>query len=203
MSRPNATTSSDTRSDTASHVLDVAERLVQTRGFNAFSYADIAEEVGITTASLHYHFRTKADLGRSLIERYAQRFGAALETIEDSQAPSPDMLARYVHLYADVLNNERLCLCGMLAAEYTSLPVAMQDEIRTFFDMNEEWLAAVAEKGRSEDSLHFDGSSRDVARLILGTLEGAMLVARPYADVDRFEAAAKRLLLDLAAARGS
>ena len=59
--------------DTATRILDVAERLAQTRGFNGFSYADIAAEVGITKAALHYHFATKAGLGQALIGRYAAR----------------------------------------------------------------------------------------------------------------------------------
>src|SRR2546425_1165151 len=65
--------------DTAQRILDVAERLVQTQGFNGFSYADIAAELGITKASLHYHFATKAALGSALITRYGAEFGRALE----------------------------------------------------------------------------------------------------------------------------
>ena len=62
------------RADTSSRILDVAERLVQLRGFNGFSYADVASELKITKASLHYHYPGKADLGRALVERYASRF---------------------------------------------------------------------------------------------------------------------------------
>jgi TetR/AcrR family transcriptional repressor of nem operon len=185
-------------SGTAAQILDVAERLAQTRGYNGFSYADIAAEVGITKASLHYHFRTKADLGRRLIERYSETFREALESIAISPEPALGKLARYARLYAEVLHDQRMCLCGMLAAEYSSLPAPMQDEIRRFFDINEDWLTGIIEEGRERGGLRLDGSPRDVARLLLGALEGAMLVARPYADVDRFESAAKRLLLDLA-----
>ena len=52
--------------DTAQRILDIAERLVQTRGFNGFSYADIAGALAVTKASLHYHFPTKAEPDRSL-----------------------------------------------------------------------------------------------------------------------------------------
>lgn len=185
-------------STTASQILDVAERLAQTRGYNGFSYADIAAEVGITKASLHYHFRTKAELGRRLIERYSATFRQALSEIQDGPAPELEKLAAYARLYAQVLNAERMCLCGMLAAEYASLPAPMQEEIRAFFDINEEWLAGILDEGRERRALRFEGDPREVARLLLGSLEGAMLVARPYADLDRFEAAARRLLLDLA-----
>ena len=51
----------------ATHILDVAQQLIQTRGYNAFSYADIASQVGIRTATIHYYFPTKADLGREVV----------------------------------------------------------------------------------------------------------------------------------------
>jgi TetR/AcrR family transcriptional repressor of nem operon len=191
--------SEETANSTASQILDVAERLAQTRGYNGFSYADIAAEVGITKASLHYHFKTKSDLGRRLIERYSVSFGAALADIEAGPAPALDKLAAYARLYAQVLRAERLCLCGMLAAEYSSLPEPMQEEIRGFFDMNEVWLARIMEAGRQRGELRFEGEASEMARLLLGSLEGAMLVARPYADSGRFDASVQPLLSDLAA----
>ena len=60
---------------TANRILDVAERLVQLRGYNAFSYADVAKAVGIRKASLHYHFATKGDLGLALVEDLAAHLG--------------------------------------------------------------------------------------------------------------------------------
>ena len=136
-------TASPTGSPTASRILDVAERLAQTRGFNGFSYADIAGELGMTKANLHYHFPSKAALGQALIERYSTSFGAALDGIEQSGAAPPVQLARYVAIYQQVLKSGRICLCGMLAAEYTTLPDGMQRAIRDFFDLNERWLARV------------------------------------------------------------
>ena len=182
---------------TADRILDVAERLVQTRGFNGFSYADISAEVGITKASLHYHFRTKAELGCRLIERYSQAFASALAAIDARPSDAAAKLELYIRLYADVLRQERMCLCGMLAAEHSTLPPPMQDAIRRFFDMNEEWLAAVVEQGRETGTVRFDGPAREVAQLLFGSLEGAMLVARSYDDMARFELLATRLLDDL------
>ena len=54
---------------TAELILDAAQRRAQTRGFNGFSYADIAAELDVTTASIHYHFSSKAELGATLIDR--------------------------------------------------------------------------------------------------------------------------------------
>jgi len=181
----------------ADRILDVAEGLVQERGFNGFSYAHVAAELGVTRASLHYHFPGKAELGEALIERYASRFGAALEAIGDSPVGAQAKLAAYAELYADVLRRNRMCLCGILAAEYRTLPEPMCEAVVRFFNSNERWLAAVLAEGREDGSLSFDGEPADAARALLGGLEGAMLVARPYDDAERFNAAAERMLASL------
>jgi TetR/AcrR family transcriptional regulator, transcriptional repressor for nem operon len=186
--------------DTAARILDVAERLVQTRGFNGFSYADIAAELGITKASLHYHFAGKAELGEALIERYAARFADALEAIDADEGDARAKLDAYTRIYADVLRDRRMCLCGMLAADYDTLPEPMRDAVLRFFDDNEAWLTGVFEQGQTEGSLRLDGSAGEAAQALVSGLEGALLIARPYGEVARFEAAATRLLASLAGA---
>jgi TetR/AcrR family transcriptional repressor of nem operon len=180
--------------DTATRILDSAEGLVQVRGFNGFSYADVAAELAVTKASLHYHFPGKAELGRALIARYATRFNAALAEIDAGEGDAPARLGAYARLYADVLRGHRMCLCGMLAAEYQTLPEPMREAVLGFFDENETWVERVLVQGRDEGALTFAGDAREAARLIVSALEGALLVARPYGDVERFESAAARLL---------
>jgi TetR/AcrR family transcriptional regulator, transcriptional repressor for nem operon len=180
--------------DTASRILDSAERLVQKRGFNGFSYADVAAELGISKASLHYHFPGKAELGEALIRRYAARFAEALEEIDRGDGEAPAKLDAYSRIYAEVLREHRMCLCGMLAADYDTLPKPMRDAVIRFFDENEAWLAGVLERGQEKGSLRLNGSANEAAQAIVGGLEGAMLIARPYRNVARFQAAATRLL---------
>ncbi len=184
-------------SGTAERVLDIAERLMQIRGFNNFSYADIATELGITKASLHYHYPGKAELGQALITRYTQRFNEALADIDRDAPDARAKLEAYVDLYAGVLRNERMCMCGILAAEYPTLPDAMQSEVIGFFDENQRWLAELLKAGDADGTLKFTGRPEDVAQGILSTLEGAMLVARPYGDLARFDAAAGQLMAGL------
>jgi TetR/AcrR family transcriptional repressor of nem operon len=213
--------------DTASAILDVAERLVQTRGFNAFSYADVAAELGITKPALHYHFAGKAELGEALLGRYVSRFYEALQTIDDSGANAAGKLQAYADLYARVLSQNRMCLCGMLAADYQTLPEPMRQAVIGFFDHNEVWLTRVIEEGQTDGTVlihgtvlvdgtvsvdgtvlvdgtvaldgraRAEGGDRDIARMIIGTLEGAMLVARTYGEPERFASSARRLLADL------
>ena len=183
--------------DTSQRILDVAERLVQTRGFNGFSYADIAEALEVTKASLHYHFPTKGDLGKRLIERYEESFLAALKGIDSAGAGARDKLKRYIRIYADVLRDNRMCLCGMLASDYATLPKPMKEEVKHFFDENEQWLAAVLDAGRKAGNLEFKGSALELARAMVGSLEGAMMLARSYGEVSRFDTAAERLIAAL------
>jgi TetR/AcrR family transcriptional repressor of nem operon len=180
--------------DTAAEILDVAERLVQVRGFNGFSYGDVASELKVTTAALHYHFAGKSELGEALIERYSTRFVEALDEIDQEGADPAEKLRAYTNLYLDVLRDRRMCLCGMLAADYETLPKPMRNAVVRFFDDNEAWVGRVLEQGRAEGTLQFTGSAGDAAQMIVSGLEGAMLVARPYGDANRFQAAANRLL---------
>jgi TetR/AcrR family transcriptional repressor of nem operon len=192
-----AVTQTQAPAGTAQRILDVAEQLVQSRGYNGFSYADIAGELGITKASLHYHFASKAELGEALIERYSVRFAQALEKIDSTTAAARAKLDAYASLYADVLRGDRMCLCGMLAAEYQTLPEQMHGSVIRFFDRNLSWLASVLADGQSEGELVFDGSPADTAQTVLSALQGAMLVARPYRDLTRFQAAAAHTLANL------
>lgn len=182
---------------TRTAILDVAEALAQSRGFNGFSYADIAEQLGLTKATLHYHFRTKAELGRSILARYTETFAAALEAIAAQEGSARERLTRYTQIYAGVLRNDRLCLCGMFAAEYGTLPPEMQREVRRFFDLNEAWLTDVLARGRAQGELPRLGDPGAAARFLLDALEGAMLVARSYGAPERFEATAAHLLANL------
>jgi TetR/AcrR family transcriptional regulator, transcriptional repressor for nem operon len=185
------------RPDTVSRALDVAERLVQVRGFNGFSYADVAGELQITKASLHYHFPGKAALGEALIVRYTERFVEALHAIGTGVEGAPARLTAYADLYARVLADRRMCLCGMLAAEYETLPRPMQRAVTSFFDQNEAWLARVLLEGRRRGEVRFTGSGRELARAVIAALEGGMLVSRPFSEPARFQAIARRLVAAL------
>ena len=179
---------------TATRILDTAEKLVQVRGFNAFSYADIAKALGIRKASLHHHFATKADLGHALVARYRHDFVDALTHIESESADAARRLERYADLYGSVLRKKRMCLCGMLAADIATLPKAMRQSVAEFFAENELWLTRILEDGRLAGELHFDESATSMAAFFISSLEGAMLLALGSGNVDHFDSAARRLL---------
>jgi TetR/AcrR family transcriptional repressor of nem operon len=185
------------RIGTAARIMDAAQRFVQLRGFNAFSYADVAAELNVTTAALHYHFASKAELGEALISRYLDRFTDALRAASEAGDSAVARLEAYIDLHASVLSEQKLCLCGMLAAEYHTLPPAMQTRVTLLFDRSEEWLEQVLDRGRAEGSMHFSGPARDAALMIVAVVEGGMLVASPRGDVARFRAGAAMMLAGL------
>ena len=186
------------RSDAAARILDAAERLVQERGFNGFSYANVAAELVLTSATLHYHFPGKAELGEALITRDAERFAGARAAIDTGVPDARAKLAGFVDLLADRLNGRCVCLCAVLLAEYETLPEPMRRAIDRFFSDSEEWLATVLERGRAGGSLSFEASPGDAASAIIGGLVGAMLLARSNNDVNRFRSAASLLLATVA-----
>jgi TetR/AcrR family transcriptional regulator, transcriptional repressor for nem operon len=179
---------------TADRILDVAERLVQSRGFNAFSYADVASTVGIRKASLHHHFATKADLGLALVVRYRRVFLEALTAIEAETDDAGERLDRYAALYGSVLRKKRMCMCGMLATDAATLPKPMRESVAEFFAENVAWLSRVLDFGKRREQLRFAGTAGSMAAFFVSSLEGAMLVAHGSGSPERFHDAARQLL---------
>jgi TetR/AcrR family transcriptional repressor of nem operon len=173
--------------DIKNELLDSAERFVQKRGYSGFSFHDLAKEVGITTASIHYHFPTKAKLGECLVKRHTCRFMSALGD-PDKLAPARQ-LRRYVRLFRNVIAQGRMCLCGIIAAEVDNIPVEIIAEVRFFFRENEHWLARVfvaAGLDTKEAGLN--------AKFLIAALEGAMLLARASGRQQSFDKVATTAL---------
>jgi len=185
----------------AEKILDSAERLAQTRGFNGFSYADVADELGVTKASLHYHFASKTDLGRALLLRYHDSLTATLTGLDATFADPVQRLRGYTEVYASVLANRRMCLCGMLAAEAVTLPPPLQALVNDIFQVHEAWVAGVLEAGRRGRKFRFAGAPLARARLIVALLEGALLLARSHDDPQRFKQARAQVFAWLGAGR--
>lgn len=178
--------------------MDAAQRMVQTRGYNAFSYADISAQVGIRKASIHYHFPSKKDLGRELVARYRAAFRDKLDLIDIETDDSRRRLKSYAQLYLDALrDDDRMCLCGMLASDITTLPEEVRREVVNFFADNEAWLTRVLDEGRQAQVLSFRGPAKSEAQFFLSGLQGGMLVARTYGDETRFRTIARKLFAKL------
>ncbi len=187
-------------SETREAVLDVAQELLQTRGYNAFSFRDLADRVRIKTASVHYYFPTKRELCRALIAKHREQVAAAFSKIDAEGGDAGTKLGRYVGIFQGTLETgNRMCLCGMLASDSSTLDPELVRDLRESFDDHETWLEQVLADGKRAGSLQFDESPLDEAQSLLSTLEGAMLVARTYEEPARFELISRRLLAKLGA----
>ena len=164
---------------TAQKILIVAQQNVQTKGFNGFSYRDLAANIGIKTSSIHYHFPTKNDLALALVASYREAFNTELAKISDESGDGRSQLEKYVKLFeASLAIDNKFCLCGMLASEINSLSDEVKQAIQGFFADNERWLSQLIAKGQEDGSLSRTSSPDLVAAQLLATLEGAMLIAR-------------------------
>jgi TetR/AcrR family transcriptional repressor of nem operon len=183
--------------DMKDQILESAQRLVQQRGFNGFSYADIAAEVGIRKASLHHHFPTKTDLGVALMEKYTEQLVDALRTISESPVPADKKLAAYIGVYRSLLNAERMCLGGMLATEVLTLDEAMLPGLKRFFAQNTKWLSEILKEGKAHQIFTLNGTAATHAGLLLSALQGALLLARTTGDHKAFDQTASLLISGL------
>ena len=182
----------------ATQILDVAQHLIQTRGYNAFSYADIAAQVGIRTATIHYYFPTKADLGREVVIRYRSSLRATLARLEQEEDDDADKLKGYIQACRQIIDQgTRLCVCVMLMADFETLSDEIRREVEGFDADNVAWLTRVLASGRAAGVFRFAGPVEAEAQLIFSTVEGAELLARGSGTVARFDVATRQLLEEL------
>lgn len=168
------------RSNKADEILDVAEMLIQTRGYSAISYQDIATRLDIRKASIHYHFPSKEDLGAAVVDRYISRFDVMLaEVASDATLTSMQMFDHYTGPYLEFADTpDRICLCGALAGEILALPARVRAEVERNFAVHQKWLSRLVRRGLASGEFTFQGPPARMATTILGTLQGALLIKR-------------------------
>ncbi|MBD2461900.1 TetR/AcrR family transcriptional regulator [Oscillatoria sp. FACHB-1407] len=170
------------KADTAQQILDVAEDLVRKRGYSAFSYADISEQVGIRKASIHYHFYSKEELTKALVNRYRDTALQTLNRFEQTTSDLREQLVQFCRLYRHGLDQEQMCLCGILSAEIAILPEPVQRELGHFFVAMEAWLTKVLKRGCETGYLKLRTSPEQEAAFLMATLQGVQLMARTSDD---------------------
>jgi TetR/AcrR family transcriptional repressor of nem operon len=159
-------------SETAGAILDAAEERIRRAGYSGFSFREIAADVGVKSASVHYHFPTKERLAAAVARRYTDRF---FEAVDHRLALGDDTVQAWRQVFRGALHRDgKMCLCGALGATSQDLASEVRDEVKRFFLLGIERLV----KG---------GLSRDTALHVLATLEGAMLTANVLDDPSMFE----------------
>jgi len=182
-------------SDTAIKIADTFKGMVMQRGFNAVSYGDLAKELGIRTASIHYHFPSKAMLGAVVIKRYRENF----QTLwQDVDAADPQSYIRayesFITPIKPVRNMEGVsCLFGVLGAEYQTLCPNIQNVVTSFFVEQAKWLEKVFDGGRKAGVFNFSGSAANFSKLYGSALQGAMLIKKSTCSPEHFDAVLSQL----------
>ncbi|UOQ64704.1 TetR/AcrR family transcriptional regulator [Hymenobacter volaticus] len=183
--------------DTRTRILNLAQQLLLERGFNAFSYQHIAKELGVKSAAIHYHYPTKEDLGTAIIQRQRKRLNKWRGLPRLTELQPQQQLEALFEVYLEHLRSEqRVCLFGSLAAEFRTLPEAMQQELRLLTRELTEFLAGVLEAGRAAGTLAFKGQPTAKAAQVLTTLAGALQMARVH-DERQFYLIFEQLRLEL------
>lgn len=194
---PDASKSASSKSE---EILSVAQNLIQTKGYNGFSYRDVAAAIGIKSASVHYHFPTKGDLGEAATAQYSEQFAQALTSITQSASSARERLESYAGLFRGTLvEGDRLCMCGMLAGEVETVPEAVRAEVARFFEDQTLWLTEVVQAGidsgeilPSEILPSVEAETWAIA--FLSSLEGSMLVSRGFGNCKHFDIATQNML---------
>ncbi|MFM0477054.1 TetR/AcrR family transcriptional regulator [Paraburkholderia strydomiana] len=171
--------------DTKQRILATARLIVQARGYNALSFREIAKEVGIKSAGVHHHFPTKGDLGAALARQYTEEAVKLLHDLLETFENEQQTLERYTSVFRSALvQDNRMCLCGIMAAEHHDLPDEVRLEVDRFTEVNVGWLCKIL--SLRDDARDAESIKRQ-ALAIFASIEGAQLVARGRGDVSVFD----------------
>jgi AcrR family transcriptional regulator len=180
-------------------ILNLAESLLQDKGFNGFSYAHIASELGVKNAAIHYHFPSKEALGIAVIRRYRERFQLWTNNSRVRDLSPEKKLDWFFSIYTDMRADQgKICLVGSMEAEFNTIPAALQQEVECLHRDQLDWLAAALSDGRQAGVFQFKGEPANKAALILSSVQGALQMARPL-GTGRFRDVIAQNKLDLLA----
>lgn len=173
---------------TKQHLLTHAEDLARSRGYDGFSFADLAAGAGIRKASVHHHFPTKAALSTELTELYAKRSMATLYKVNEETAGV--RLTAVLDLYKSALDGGRSqCLCVAFSAVFDRLPEATRVALAAYQAEMRTWLEAVFADAVRDGTISSLRAPNEEAAATFASVEGAHLLARAAQDPSQFDLA--------------
>lgn len=183
-------------SNTSEEILACARGLIVAGGYNAFSYADIADVVGIRKASIHHHFPNKVDLVKALVVQHRQATEEGLGNLRHAIPDAMGQLRAYVGYWEQCISDlsAPFCICALLAGELPVLPAEIAVEVRAYFRFLSGWMASVLEQGMREGTVRSVNGPQVEAEVLMASIHGAMLSARAYGDVAVFATVAESQL---------
>jgi len=180
-------------------IMNLAEAFLQERGYNGFSYADIATALDVKNAAIHYHFPTKEALACAVIQRYRERFKLWTNNARIKDLSPTEKLDWFFSIYKDIRADQgKVCLAGSLEAQYTSIPEQLQSEVKALHNELLAWLQATLVEGRAAGVFQFHGEPAGKAALIMAGVQGGLQMARAL-GTGKFTAVVEQLKADLLA----
>lgn len=162
--------------DTREQILHKAEHLVRTRGYTGFSYADLAQHMGMTKASVHYHFPAKEDLLLAILNRCTSSCRENMAAIRLTEPNAAARLRAYARVYLASVQDGRLTACAALSAERAALPPSAHPLLRDFLQLQLDWVASVLEEGRRDGTLILRFPVRQTATVVFSAIEGGTIL---------------------------
>ncbi len=180
--------------DKRTQLTSAAIAAVQQGGLRSLSFRNLAQSVGIKSSSVHYHFPEKSDLAKALIEEYSTEFFSLLDDLASQRSGLKTKLTAFIGVFESLSGSDRLCLCGMMAAEVEQLSSENRRLLETFFGDMEKWLFDLLSTYPEDISSSL--SIRKLVRAIVSGLEGALLLDR-VSGGNRHMKAQKELTLSM------
>lgn len=174
-------------------LLEHASMLIRRRGYNGFSYRDLAVLVGVKTSSIHYYFPSKDDLVLEVVRRYRESMTARLQTI-DTALPLTEQARRYIEPMRSGMDVGQICLVGMLSAEVMVLPDSVRGLLKDHFQINETWIVGLLRRAEAERGQPYPVPPAAFAKVLYGAIQNGLVTARMSGSTDRFDAATDMLL---------
>ena len=175
-------------------IIDVADELIRGNGFNAFSFKDIADKIGIKTASIHYHFPTKSDLGVATIKEHIELFEQLKEKLADK---SPMLkLKGFLSIYSQVKSENKVCLVGSLATDLNTVDDNIKNELKIFAERVLHWITEILIEGKNQKVFEFQTAPRTKALMIITNILAIVQLSRLTNDED-FEIVKEAIIKDL------
>lgn len=175
-------------SNTATKLIDEAAKLIVNAGYNGFSYADLADSIGIRKASIHHHFPTKADLVVAVIERKSAAIAEQIDVLESGATDAMAQLLAYVDYWKRCIEDQSapFCLAGVLAVELPSLPESVAAAVQGHFNELAKWLERLMLLGVKQGTIKIELEPGISSQFFQTTVYGAMVMARAYGDPGKF-----------------
>ena len=172
-------------SDTKLLLKRIATETVQRTGVQSSTLRDLGAAAGIKSSSVVYHFQNKQGLIHSVAEDYGTAALQQLQEIRENKSSPRARLLGLVDMFESFLAQDKMCLCGSLAADAHQLDESTRILVEKIFEQVEHWVAEVLIAGNTDLGSE---QARRQSQIILASLEGALLLDKNAGTAHRLSA---------------